>query len=192
MPKVPPVAALWPSSEVVAPQSVSITTLKPFSHAVRIVDSTQQLVRKPHSTTVSMPRATSSASRVVLGKASRPFLPLTTTSPSAGDICSQKAAFHVPSVKRLSLAQPARIPRPLLGLSDASALNMIGTCTTVPPSEVNSFWNSIATRAVLAGTMSQPPLAEAAGNVLNADAVFVADDAFEKEKKGMFAFACGC
>merc|ERR1719434_254041 len=81
MPKVPVVAAAWPSAEVAAQQSVTVTTLNPFSHAVRIVDSTQQLVSRPHRATVSMPAFLSSASSVVLGKASRPFLPLTITSP---------------------------------------------------------------------------------------------------------------
>merc|ERR1719231_1759011 len=133
MPKVPPVAAFWPSAEVVAQQSVTVSTLKPFSHAVRIVDSTQQLVRKPHSVTVSMPSLTRVASRSVFGNASRPFFPETTKSPSMGFIASQNCAFQVPSVKSLSLAHPARMPRALLGLSDASSLNMIGIWYTLPP-----------------------------------------------------------
>ena len=53
-PNVPSVAPLWPSADVVAQQSVSVIVLKPFSKAVRIVDSTQQFVRKPQSTTVSI------------------------------------------------------------------------------------------------------------------------------------------
>merc|ERR1712100_930116 len=73
IPKVPVVAAAWPSSEVVAQQSVSVTTLKPFSHAVRIVDSTQQFDRKPPRVTVSMPWALSCASKSVPGNVYKPF-----------------------------------------------------------------------------------------------------------------------
>eukprot|EP00966_Prymnesium_polylepis_P296852 6858021-Prymnesium_polylepis.1 len=62
----------WPASDVVAQQSVSVITSKPFSYAVRMVDSTQQLVRKPDRISVSVPAAFSSASSVVPGKASRP------------------------------------------------------------------------------------------------------------------------
>ena len=40
--KVPSVAAVCPSGLVAAMQSFKVTTLKPFSHAVRIVDSQQQ------------------------------------------------------------------------------------------------------------------------------------------------------
>merc|ERR1719231_2016893 len=133
MPKVPPVAAFWPSAEVVAQQSVTVSTLKPFSHAVRIVDSTQQLVRKPHRASVETPSAMRRASRSVLGNASSPFLPVTTKSPSLGAIASQNSAFHVPAVNSLSLAQPARIPSALFGLSDASSLNMMGAWYTLPP-----------------------------------------------------------
>merc|ERR1712227_261187 len=87
-----------------------------------MVDSTQQLVRKPQITSVSMPLSTSSFSRELLGNASRPRLPTMRMSPSAGFISAQKSAFHVPSVNRLSLAQPARMPRPLFGLLLAPAL----------------------------------------------------------------------
>mmetsp|Transcript_2695 Transcript_2695/g.5610 ORF Transcript_2695/g.5610 Transcript_2695/m.5610 type:complete len:230 (+) Transcript_2695:16-705(+) len=130
---VPVVAAFWPSSDVVAQQSVSVTTLKPFSNAVRIVDSTQQLVRKPQMATVSMPYRLSSASSVVSGNASSPFLFFTTTSPVCGFIPSQKSPFHVFSVNSESLAHPARMPRSLLGLSLASALKRIGVMNTLPP-----------------------------------------------------------
>mmetsp|Transcript_14756 Transcript_14756/g.29872 ORF Transcript_14756/g.29872 Transcript_14756/m.29872 type:complete len:201 (+) Transcript_14756:161-763(+) len=133
MPNVPPAAPACPSADVVAQQSVIVMTLKPFSHAVRIVDSTQQFVRKPISTTVSAPASLSSLSRFVFGKASSPFLPIKILSPAAGCMAVQNSEFHVPSVKRLSLAQPARMPRPLFGLSDASGLNMIGEWMTVPP-----------------------------------------------------------
>ena len=50
----PSTAPFWPSSEVAAVQSLSVTTLKPFSNAVRIVDSTQQLVSSPPSTLVHL------------------------------------------------------------------------------------------------------------------------------------------
>merc|ERR1719456_230007 len=84
MPNVPVVDAFWPSGVVVAQQSVSVTVLKPFSYAVRIVDSTQQFVRKPPSTTVSMPCCSRRLERLVPGKASSPCLPCTTRSPSGG------------------------------------------------------------------------------------------------------------
>mmetsp|Transcript_62633 Transcript_62633/g.165743 ORF Transcript_62633/g.165743 Transcript_62633/m.165743 type:complete len:265 (+) Transcript_62633:138-932(+) len=51
---VPPTAFSCPSTVVVAQQSDRVTTLKPNSYAWRIVDSTQQLVRKPASTTFSI------------------------------------------------------------------------------------------------------------------------------------------
>mmetsp|Transcript_163315 Transcript_163315/g.313693 ORF Transcript_163315/g.313693 Transcript_163315/m.313693 type:complete len:307 (-) Transcript_163315:357-1277(-) len=126
MPKVPSVAPLWPSAEVVAQQSVSVTTLKPFSQAVRIVDSTQQFVRKPQRTTVSMPFLSNNCSKSFPGNASKPFLPCTIRSPSSGFMASAYSAFQVPSVKSLSLAQPARMPRFLFGLSEPSSLNMMG------------------------------------------------------------------
>merc|ERR1719181_1811326 len=71
-PNVPSVAPLWPSAVVVAQQSVSVIVLKPFSYAVRIVDSTQQFVRNPPRTTVSMPFCTRRLERFVPGKASSP------------------------------------------------------------------------------------------------------------------------
>merc|ERR1719420_1798347 len=58
--------------------------------------------------TVSIPALLSSGSSVELGKASRPFFPLTTTSPSLGAISVQISEFHVFSVKRESFAQPAQ------------------------------------------------------------------------------------
>merc|ERR1719181_2506783 len=94
-PNVPSVAPLWPSADVVAQQSVSVIVLKPFSKAVRIVDSTQQFVKKPQRTTVSILCALSCASRSVPGNASRPFLPLMTTSPAAGAISLTNSEFHV-------------------------------------------------------------------------------------------------
>ena len=124
MPYVPSAAAFWASMEVAPVQSFRVMTLKPFSYAVLksvtqilldqplfivrriytnlIVDSTQQLVRNPPRATVSMPFLTRISSRSVLGKASRPFLPLTTTSPSLGAMASQMAAFHDP-VKSMKL-----------------------------------------------------------------------------------------
>mmetsp|Transcript_82249 Transcript_82249/g.150509 ORF Transcript_82249/g.150509 Transcript_82249/m.150509 type:complete len:248 (-) Transcript_82249:17-760(-) len=190
MPKVPSVAPLCPSALVVAQQSVSVTVLKPLSKALRIVDSTQQLVRKPHKAKVWMPFFTSSASKSVPGNASKPFLPCTMRSPSTGFMAAQNSEFHVPSVKSLSFAQPARMPKFLFGLSDPSSLNMIGACITLaplsravlhtsaaflsmsvwaitsltagynlPPSVVNSFWNSMHKTAVVAGSIWQPPMA---------------------------------
>ena len=82
------------------------------SQAVRIVDSTQQFVRKPVMATVSMPFCSNLASRSVPGNPSSPFLPCTTTSPLWGVIFSQNSAFQVPAVKSLSFAHPARMPRP--------------------------------------------------------------------------------
>ena len=119
MPYVPSAAAFWASMEVAPVQSVRVMTLKPFSYAVLksvtqillgqslfvqrieiytnlMVDSTQQLAMKPPSATVSMSCARRCASRSVRGKALRPRLPATTTSPSSGRIASQMAAFHVP------------------------------------------------------------------------------------------------
>jgi len=64
------------------------------------------------SATVSMPFALSCASRSVPGKASRPFLFWTTTSPGCGCMDGWKSAFQLPSVKSLSLAHPARMPSP--------------------------------------------------------------------------------
>mmetsp|Transcript_150871 Transcript_150871/g.274578 ORF Transcript_150871/g.274578 Transcript_150871/m.274578 type:complete len:250 (+) Transcript_150871:126-875(+) len=133
MPKVPSAAPFCPSAEVVAQQSVNVTVLKPFSKAVRIVDSTQQFVRKPHRATVSMPLFTSNSSKSVPGNASKPFLPFTMRSPSCGFIASQNSAFHVPSVKSLSLLHPARIPRFLFGLSEPSSLKMMGASITLAP-----------------------------------------------------------
>mmetsp|Transcript_118501 Transcript_118501/g.209439 ORF Transcript_118501/g.209439 Transcript_118501/m.209439 type:complete len:257 (-) Transcript_118501:7-777(-) len=190
IPKVPSVAPFCPSADVVAQQSVNVTTLKPFSQAVRIVDSTQQLVRKPHKATVSIPFVASSCSKSVPGNASKPFLFFTMRSPSTGFMASQNSEFHVPSVKSLSFAQPARMPKFLFGLSDPSSLNMIGACITLaplsravlhtsaaflsmsvwaitsltagynlPPSVVNSFWNSMHKTAVVAGSIWQPPMA---------------------------------
>ena len=46
---------------------------------------------------------------------------------------SWKSAFQVPAVKSLSLAQPARMPMPLFGLSEASSLNIMGAWITVMP-----------------------------------------------------------
>ena len=46
IPNVPPVAPAWPSADVVAQQSVRVTVLKPFSYAVRMVLSTQQLLSR--------------------------------------------------------------------------------------------------------------------------------------------------
>mmetsp|Transcript_26210 Transcript_26210/g.80670 ORF Transcript_26210/g.80670 Transcript_26210/m.80670 type:complete len:220 (-) Transcript_26210:54-713(-) len=46
---------------------------------------------------------------------------------------SWKSAFHVPAVKSLSAAQPARMPRPLFGLSEPSSANEIGAWMTVTP-----------------------------------------------------------
>merc|ERR1712151_1306814 len=120
MPNVPSTADFWLSIEVVAVQSVRVTTLKPFSKAVRIVDSTQQLVRKPPRVRVSMPWALSCASKSVPGNASKPFLPATTTSHDLGFITSQISAFQVPVANSESLQHPARIPRPLFGLSEPS------------------------------------------------------------------------
>merc|ERR1712056_126410 len=71
MPKVPSTAALWPETEVAAQQSVRVTTLKPFSQAVRIVLSTQQFVRNPPTTMVSIPCSIRSFSRFVPGNASK-------------------------------------------------------------------------------------------------------------------------
>mmetsp|Transcript_37514 Transcript_37514/g.85120 ORF Transcript_37514/g.85120 Transcript_37514/m.85120 type:complete len:259 (+) Transcript_37514:478-1254(+) len=143
-PKLPSVT-FWPSSLSVAQQSVSVITSNPFSYALRIVDSTQQLVRKPARTTVSMPFAFSCASRSVPGNASRPFLPVTKRSPSLGVISLQNSAFHVPAVNSLSFAQPARIPSALFGLSDASSANVIAACMTLTP----AFLHASATSADL-------------------------------------------
>mmetsp|Transcript_61790 Transcript_61790/g.113798 ORF Transcript_61790/g.113798 Transcript_61790/m.113798 type:complete len:260 (+) Transcript_61790:216-995(+) len=188
MPKVPSVAPFCPSAEVVAQQSVTVTTLNPLSQAERMVDSTQQFVRKPQMATVSMPFFLSSSCKSVPGNASKPFLPFTIKSPSAGFMASANSAFHVPSVNSLSLAQPWRMPRFLFGLSEPSSLNMMGACMTLvpfaraalhssaallsilfsvmqsftagyslPPSVVNSFWNSMHRKAVLAASILQPP-----------------------------------
>mmetsp|Transcript_91694 Transcript_91694/g.243643 ORF Transcript_91694/g.243643 Transcript_91694/m.243643 type:complete len:237 (+) Transcript_91694:188-898(+) len=195
-PKVPSTAALWPSAEVAAQQSVSVTTLKPFSQAVRMVLSTQQFVRKPPRTTVLMPCFTSIASKFVPGKASRPRFPWMTTSPSTGVISFTISEFHVPSVKRAPSAHPLRMPKFLLGLSLLSALKLIGVwkilqpfsrafavtsalfssmpvlamtsftpSCSFPPSEQNSFWYSIMTKAVLEASMASPPLASAGAKV---------------------------
>ena len=85
IPNVPPVAPAWPSADVVAQQSVSVTVLKPanggvaamaytgihvpFSYAVLMEDSTQQLVRNPESAKVSMPFSLRRLSRFVDGAA---------------------------------------------------------------------------------------------------------------------------
>merc|ERR1712167_233517 len=133
IPQVPSVATLCPSELVVAEQSLRVTTLKPFSHAVRMVLSTQQLLRKPHNATVVRPLATKSSSRSVPGKASRPFLPVTLRSPSACIISLQISEFQVPSTNRPPSAQPFRMPRFLFGLSDMSAAKRIGQWRTLPP-----------------------------------------------------------
>mmetsp|Transcript_21222 Transcript_21222/g.41506 ORF Transcript_21222/g.41506 Transcript_21222/m.41506 type:complete len:200 (-) Transcript_21222:274-873(-) len=126
MPNVPSVAPFWPSADVQAVQSVRETTLKPFSHAVRTVLSTQQLVRKPPTATVSTPCFISSSSRSVPGKASKPFFPETTMSPSCGVICSQIVEFQVSFTNNSPSAQPLRMPSFLLGLSDMSAAKEMG------------------------------------------------------------------
>merc|ERR1719198_1873951 len=195
MPKVPPVAAAWPSSEVVAQQSVSVMTLKPFSHAVRMVDSTQQLVRKPQSTSVSMPLALSSASSVVFGKASRPFLPTMTTSSASGAIASQNLAFHASAANEMGACMtvpPAA--RTAAAVADVFASMSVDSMTpltagySLPPSVVNSFWYSMQSMATLDGTTSQPPLASAAEKVEKAAGAVVdsvtADLAF-REKSGI-------
>src|SRR6185437_3125916 len=73
-------------------------TSYPFSYAERMVDSTQQLVRKPPSMTVSISRLRRMKSRLVVANVSRPRLPSTTMSDSAGAISSQISAPQVPLV----------------------------------------------------------------------------------------------
>mmetsp|Transcript_22978 Transcript_22978/g.67701 ORF Transcript_22978/g.67701 Transcript_22978/m.67701 type:complete len:278 (-) Transcript_22978:1353-2186(-) len=192
--KVPLVAASCSAAEKHAVPSVRVTVLYPFSKAVRMVDSTQQLVSRPPITTVSMPCSRSRASRSVPGKESRPRLPLTTTSPGEGVIIGWKSAAQVKARKSCPSWHPLRMPSLALGLSLPSAFsNVIGRWKTfaphvravrqrrwhlasmswlsitslterwsLPPSLVNSFWNSIIRRAVLLGTTSEPPFASAA------------------------------
>mmetsp|Transcript_24393 Transcript_24393/g.68517 ORF Transcript_24393/g.68517 Transcript_24393/m.68517 type:complete len:242 (-) Transcript_24393:14-739(-) len=132
-PKVPSQAAFCPSGLIAAVQSVSVTTLNPFSKAVRMVDSTQQLVRKPPRATVVMLSFLRISSRSVSGNASRPLFPETTRSDPFGFISSQISAFHEPAVKSFPSAQPFRIPRFLFGLSEPSSASEMGTWITFPP-----------------------------------------------------------
>merc|ERR1712072_277729 len=162
MPYVPSVAICWPSAEVVAVQSVSVTTLNPFSQAVRMVDSTQQFVRNPASAKVSIPCALSCSSKSVSGKASRPFFPVITTSEAWGAMASHIVAFHEPAMKRLSLAHPARIPWPLLGLSDMSWAKEIGAWKILAPLNLAEF----ATATELVSIRFESMTALTAGNNL--------------------------
>ena len=82
--------------EVVATQSVKVITLKPLSHASRIVDSTQQLAMNPAKARVSIPYIFNCCSKSVFGKALRPCLPIITTSCGSGLRASHICAFHVP------------------------------------------------------------------------------------------------
>src|SRR5262249_3114808 len=103
--------ALWCSSgEVAARQSVSVMTWNPCSDAVRMVDSTQQLVRNPPRITVWIPLLRRMKSRLVLANASSPRLPSTTISPSMGASASTMAAPHEPLTNALPSTTPLRMP----------------------------------------------------------------------------------
>mmetsp|Transcript_77979 Transcript_77979/g.114148 ORF Transcript_77979/g.114148 Transcript_77979/m.114148 type:complete len:200 (+) Transcript_77979:381-980(+) len=167
IPHVPSVAPVCPSCDVAAVQSLSVTTLNPFSKAVRIVDSTQQLVRSPPSTTVLMLLSTSSCSKVVPGKASRPRLPRIVMSPSLGCMPSTKSAFQVPRVKKELSWHPLRMPWPLFGLSEPSAASVIGVCIILQPLALaaSTIWILLASILVLSITpltasWSLPPSAQ--------------------------------
>ena len=56
-----------------------------------------------------------------------------------GFMASQMAAFHVPLVKSLSLSQPPRMPRFLLGLSDPSGAKVMGAWNTFTPQGLMSL-----------------------------------------------------
>ena len=69
-----------PAIDVVATQSINVITLKPLSHASRIVDSTQQFAINPANASVSIPWDFSFSSKSVFGKALRPCFPIITSS----------------------------------------------------------------------------------------------------------------
>ena len=80
-----------------------------------MVDSTQQLVRKPPRTTVSTSRLRRMKSRLVVANVSSPRLPSTTMSASAGAICSQISAPQVPFTNAFESITPFRMPYTLSG-----------------------------------------------------------------------------
>src|SRR4051795_9682288 len=96
--------------DVAATQSVKVRTLKPFSYALRIVDSTQQLVRNPPSATFLMPLLRRMKSRFVEANVSSPRLPSTTMSPACGVTSGEKSAPHEPLTNAFESTTPLRIP----------------------------------------------------------------------------------
>jgi len=77
---------------------------------VRIVDSTQQLVRNPVRTMVVIPLLRRMKSRLVLANVSRPRLPSMRMSCGAGLSCSMMAAPQLSLTKAVPSTTPLRIP----------------------------------------------------------------------------------
>ena len=117
IPNVWSYAACCPSILVAAQQSSRVYTRYPFSYAVRMDDSTQQLVRKPARTTFWILFCRNKKSRFVEWNPQRPVFPLTMRSPGWGVISSQMAAPHSLARKHSPSLTPAKIPYGLLEIS---------------------------------------------------------------------------
>lgn len=96
---------------VAAQQSVRVITLNPASYAARIVDSTQQFVRKPASATFLMPLCCRMKGRLVEVKPHRPDLPcticrqqITERGPARAQLIDTRGAHLLPAHHRVRIA----------------------------------------------------------------------------------------